>query len=124
VQPNKKNVAATIVLNKAIKKATIYLDLSQAELSKIIGTSKPQLSRLFSSDISCIKENTKEWECAVLFIRVLRSLEAILGEDPKQLNEWLNSYNHYFGEKPIDTLKTIQGLIEVVQYLDAMRGRG
>lgn len=121
---NNKSVDATYVLNKAIKNAALYLNLPQIELSKIIGSSTPQLSRLFNKDISCIKENTKEWECAVLFIRVFRSLSAIIGENPKQLNEWLYSYNHYFGETPIEKLKTIQGLTEVVQYLDAMRGQG
>lgn len=124
MRPDSNSVNATNVLNKAVKNAAIYLRLSQSELSKIIGSSTPQLSRLFNNDATCIKENTKEWECAVLFIRVFRSLEAIIGEDPKQLNEWLYSFNHYFGEAPIEKLKTVQGLIEVVQYLDAMRGRG
>lgn len=123
MQP-KKSVDTTNVLNKAVKNAALYLDLSQVELSKIIGSSTPQLSRLFKTNTICIKENTKEWECAVLFIRVFRSLEAIIGEDPKQLNEWLYHHNYYFGEKPIEKLKTIQGLTEVVQYLDAVRGRG
>ncbi|MGD9592053.1 MAG: antitoxin Xre/MbcA/ParS toxin-binding domain-containing protein [Candidatus Berkiella sp.] len=124
MQVNEKSVTATKVLNKAVKNAALYLNLTQVELSKIVGSSTPQLSRLFNNDTICIKENSKEWECAVLFIRVFRSLESIIGEDPKQLKEWLYSFNHYFGEAPIEKLKTIQGLTEVVQYLDAMRGRG
>lgn len=124
MQPDSNSVNATNVLNKAVKNAALYLSLSQSELHKIVGSSTPQLSRLFNSNTPCIKENTKEWECAVLFIRVFRSLEAIIGEDPKQLHEWLYSYNHYFGEAPIEKLKNVQGLTEVVQYLDAIRGRG
>lgn len=123
MRPN-KSVDTSMVLNKAVKNAALYLKLSQSELSKIVGSSPPQLSRLFNNNTACIRENTKEWECALLFIRAFRSLEAIIGEDPKQLNEWLYSYNHYFGDTPIEKLKTIQGLTEVVQYLDAMRGRG
>jgi len=123
MQPNTKHVDATDVLNKAIKNATNHLNISQSELSKIIGTSTPQLSRLFNQDKSCIKKDTKEWECALLFLRAFRSLEAILGEDPNQVHEWLYSYNHHLSGKPIDMLKNIQGLNEVTQYLDAMRGR-
>jgi hypothetical protein len=55
---------------------------------------------------------------------MLRSLEAIIGDDPAQTREWLDNYNHHLGGKPIEMIKNIQGLNEVVNYLDAMRGHG
>ena len=122
MQP-KKSVDATNVLNKAIVNATLHLNLTQKDLSQIVGSSPPQISRLFNNATSCINPNTKEWECALLFLRLIRSLEAIVGEDPSQAQEWLNNYNHHLAGIPIEMIKNIQGLNEVVIYLDAMRGQ-
>ncbi len=122
MQPNKR-ADATNVVNKAIVKATLHLNLSQKDLSQIIGSSPPQLSRLFKTGTNCINANTKEWECALLFLRMIRSLEGNIGEDPNQAQEWLTHYNHHLSAKPIDMIKTISGLNEVVIYLDAMRGQ-
>lgn len=124
MKANAKNVDATKVLNQAILKVAIYVSLSQKELSQIVGCSHSQINRLFTQDINCIHQNTKEWECALLLLRIIRSLEAILGEDPKQLREWLYSYNHHLSGIPIEMIKSLSQLNEVVNYLDAMRGQG
>lgn len=124
MQLNQNRVNATQVLNKALLNTALYLKLSQKELSQIIGSSPSQINRLFKREAPCIHQNTKEWECALLFLRLIRSLEAILGEDPHQAQEWLYHYNHHLAEKPIEMIKTVSGLNEVVNYLDAMRGQG
>lgn len=121
--PNRQRVNATNVVNKAIVNAGRHLNLTQKELSQIVGSSPPQISRLFNAGTTCINQNTKEWECALLFLRLIRSLEAIVGEDPHQAHEWLYSYNHHLAAIPIEMIKNIQGLNEVVIYLDAMRGQ-
>jgi hypothetical protein len=33
------------------------------------------------------------------------------------------SENIYLGQKPIDLIKSVEGIVTVVQYLDAMRGK-
>ena len=123
MRANEKHVDTTEVLNKAVKNAAVHLGLTQTELSRIVGASTSQVSRLFTQNSSCINENTKEWECSLLFLRAVRSLESIVGEDPAQAHEWLYNYNHHLAGKPIDMIKNIQGLNEVTQYLDAMRGQ-
>ncbi len=123
MQPKVLSVDATNVVNKAIHNAALYLSLSQKELSQIVGASPPQINRLFKNGSNCIAPSSKEWECALLFLRALRSLEGILGEDPIQAREWLYSHNHHLAAKPIELIKSIQGLNEVVIYLDAMRGQ-
>ena len=119
---SENNVEATDVLNKAILNAALHLDLTQKELSQIVGPSTPQISRLFRSGSPCLNQNTKEWECALLFLRLVRSLEAIVGEDSEQSREWLYNHNHHLAAKPIEIIKNITGLNEVVASLDAMRG--
>lgn len=123
MHPSRQRVDATNVVNKAIVNAGRHLNLTQKELSQIVGSSPPQISRLFNTGTACINQNTKEWECALLFLRLIRSLEAIVGEDPNQAHEWLYSYNHHLAATPIEMIKNIQGLNEVVIYLDAMRGQ-
>ena len=114
--PNK-----SIVLSKAVIKVAINLDLNQKELSEIVGSSKSEISRLFNK-ISVISPTTKEGECALLLIRLYRSLDALLGEDEQQCQQWFKNYNRHLGAKPIDLSKRIEGLAEIVVYLDAMRG--
>ncbi|HET9843192.1 MAG TPA: MbcA/ParS/Xre antitoxin family protein [Gammaproteobacteria bacterium] len=117
-----KSVDANFVLNKALVKASQYIGLTQREVSAIVGSSPAQISRLFKYATPCIHKDTKEGECALLFLRLIRSLEALVGEDPKEAHTWLYSYNHHLRGIPIDLIKTIVGLHEVVLYLDAMRG--
>lgn len=109
------------VLRKAIVNVAINLDLSQKELSEIIGSSKAETSRLFHKT-TFISPTSKEGECALLLIRLYRSLDALLGEDEKQSQEWFKSNNHHLGGKPLEMSKKIEGLAKIVTYLDAMRG--
>jgi len=60
---------------------------------------------------------------ALLLLRVYRGLNALIGTNHDKAKLWLNSYNHYFNKKPIDLLKTVTGLVELVNYIDAMRGK-
>lgn len=117
-----KSVDANFVLNKALVKAAQYIELSQKEVGAIVGSSPAQMSRLFKYAMPCIHKDTKEGECALLFLRLIRSLDALVGEDPQEARTWLYSYNHHLQGIPIELIKSIVGLHEVVMYLDAMRG--
>lgn len=111
------------VLTKAlIRLATIY-NINGKELSQIIGISQTSTTRLFKGE-KLISPKTKEGELALILIRLYRSLSALVGDNPAKAKAWLNSPNHYFPQKlPIEYIKNIEGLIEVVNYLDAIRGK-
>ena len=109
------------VLSKAILRVKEGLGLKQNELSDIIGHSTSEISRLCNGT-TFLSPNTKEGECALLLIKIYRNLGALLGEDPKQYQEWFKSYNHHLGDKPINLAKKITGLAEIDAYLAAMRG--
>lgn len=109
------------VLSKAVIRVALNLGLNQKELSQIVGSSTSEISRLYNHK-TFISPKTKEGECALLLVRLYRSLDALLGEDEKQCQEWFKSYNKHLGEKPLEMSKKIEGLVEVVVYLDAMRG--
>jgi len=66
---------------------------------------------------------SKEGELALLFLRVYRSLDALVGGDDAKAREWIATPNTHVGGVPMDRMTTVEGLVDVVQYLDAMRGR-
>ncbi len=117
------NAAATpdpsAVLTKAVARAAERLGITKALLAKILGLSPPTVTRLYSGAYK-LDERRKEWEFALLFVRVFRSLDSIVG-DEQTARRWLNSDNRALNGKPIDLIRRTDGLVRVVQYLDASR---
>lgn len=111
------------VLSKALLNMTSFLHLSGKDLSEIIGISESSATRLHQGK-KLISPNSKEGELARLLLRVYRSLNALVGNHHEKARAWLNSKNAYFNhQKPIDEIKHVQGLVSVLNYLDAMRGK-
>jgi hypothetical protein len=124
---NKLNKA--IILTKAIRKLAIELDLTQQELSLIIGRSKSTFSRLFNdTNIKSEKQKflmpfSKEGQLAILLLRLYRNLDVLFGGNQKHCQLWLRSENEHLETKPIELIKSVEGLVTVVQYLDAIKGK-
>lgn len=115
----KPEVAA--VLTKAVMRAAERLGISRTLLAKILGVSPPTVTRLYSGDYT-LDERRKEWEFALLFVRVFRSLDSIVG-DEQTARKWLSSENRALNNaRPIELLRQTEGLVRVVYYLDASRG--
>ena len=110
------------VVSKALLRAAEALGLSSAELAAIIGTSESTLSRLRHRKRGPIPLGTKEGELALLFLRVFRSLDAMVGGNESHAKAWLRAENHHIGGVPLRRMKKIEGLVDVAEYLDAMRG--
>jgi hypothetical protein len=110
------------VLTKAIINLARFYDLSGKDLSDIIGISESSTTRL-NQGKKLISPDTKEGEMALLLLRVYRGLNSMIGTNHNKAKIWLNSFNHYFHGKPLEHMKTVSGLVDVVNYLDAMRGK-
>ena len=110
------------VLTKAVARAAERLGITKALLAKILGLSPPTVTRLYSGAYK-LDERRKEWEFALLFVRVFRSLDSIVG-DEQTARRWLNSDNRALNGKPIDLIRRTDGLVRVVQYLDASSALG
>ena len=80
----------------------------------------PTVTRLYAGQYQ-LEQNRKEWDFALLFVRVFRSLDSIVG-DESTARKWLTSENLGLNAKPIDLIRNTEGLVRVVQYLDASRG--
>ncbi len=109
------------VLAKAAISAAERLGLRHKQLAEIIGTSEASISRLRSG--RGLDPNRKEGELALLFLRVYRSLDTLVGGDDVKARDWLHAANDHIGGIPAERIRTVEGLVDVVQYLDAMRGR-
>jgi hypothetical protein len=112
--------AEDLVLTKAVQRAAASLGLTQRELGAVLGISEAKVSRLGRETL--IDTDKKEFELAVLFLRLFRSLDALVGGSEDKARLWLHADNHYLGGVPSVLIKTIPGLIGVVEYLDGMRG--
>ncbi len=112
-----------IVLQKATLKAAELWNINNAELSKIIGVSEPTVSRLYADTSRGIKPASKEGELALLFIRAFRALDAFLGNALENEKKWLRAKNKALNGIPLELMKTVTGLVSVVNYLDAVRGK-
>lgn len=111
---------AAHVLSKAVARAAERLGLSRALLARVLGVSPATITRLYAGAYA-LDQGRKEWELALLFARAFRSLDSIVG-DAATAKKWLESENLGLNGRPIDLIRNTEGLVRVVQYLDASRG--
>lgn|SRR6187402_1778326 len=111
---------AAVVLTKALLRAADRLALRQRDLASILGSSEASVSRL--NQERRLEPESKEGELALLFLRAYRSLDALVGGDTAAAREWLHADNTHVGGIPAERIRTVEGLVDVVRYLDAMRG--
>ncbi|MCI0435956.1 MAG: MbcA/ParS/Xre antitoxin family protein [Gemmatimonadetes bacterium] len=112
---------AQSVLTKATLAAAKRLGLRNRELAAVIGTSEASVSRL--GRMRELEPESKEGELSLLLVRLFRSLDALVGGNETQLRAWLHAENTHVGGVPAERIQTVEGLVDVVQYLDAVRGR-
>ncbi|MGB5285646.1 MAG: antitoxin Xre-like helix-turn-helix domain-containing protein [Polyangiales bacterium] len=110
------------VVSKALLRAAEALGLSSSELAEIIGASESTLSRVRNQKRGPIPLDSKEGELGLLFLRVFRSLDALVGGNEAHAKAWLHAENRHLGGIPLHRMKKIEGLVDVAGYLDAMRG--
>ena len=109
------------VLAKAVLAAAARLGLRHRQLAIVLGSSEASVSRLQHG--RGIEPESKEGELALLFLRLYRGLDALIGGDDDKARQWLHAENDHLAGIPAERIRTVEGLVDVVQYLDAMRGR-
>jgi hypothetical protein len=111
-----------VVLTRAVLRAAGILGLSQKDAARIIGVSTATMSRLAAGGRG-LQPETKEGECALLLVRIFRALDALLGGREADVRAWFQSANAHLGGVPAVRVQTVEGLVHVAEYLDAMRGK-
>lgn len=111
---------AGAVVTKAVLRAADRLSVTARVLAAVIGVSEATVSRMRRGDFQ-VEPGTKPFELAVLFLRLFRSLDAITGGDETVAATWLVNPNSVLDARPIEKLRTVSGLVDVIAYLDARR---
>lgn len=103
------------VLTKALLNAGRTLGLSQDVLGEIVGRDRSSIARGLDPD-------SKAGELALLLIRCYRGLYSLVGGQPQDMRHWMHTPNRDIGGVPAEQVRSVAGLVRVVEYLDAMRG--
>lgn len=105
------------VLGEAVLNAGAKLGLSRSEVGKIVGRDRTTISR------SGIEPDTPSGKLALLLVRVYRGLYALVGGKEEDMQHWMNTRIRSLRGVPSEMIKDITGLVHVVEYIDAMRGK-
>ena len=108
------------VLTKATRRAAGHLGLSDAALADVLGVSPSTVSRL--GDEKPIDPGSRVGECALLLLRIFRALDALLG-NVESCRKWMAANNSHLRGVPAELVRSVEGLVHVTRYLDAMRGK-
>ena len=93
------------------------MGLSRTELGNALGRDRSSISR------AGVDPDSKSGELAKILIRCYRSLAVMVDDNPAQIRHWLETPNRHTGGTPRQQIQTVTGLVEVCEYLDAIRGK-
>lgn len=105
------------VLAKAVFSAADKLGLKRKDLEVVLGRNRSGLTR------DGLDPSSKAGELALLLIRAYRALYALVGGDEAAMQHWFATENRHLAGVPREKVQRVDGLVQVVGYLDAMRGK-
>jgi hypothetical protein len=109
-------------LTKATVRAAKKLGINNRTLAAILGLSEATVSRMTKGEFH-LERGQKAFELGVLFVRLYRSLDAIVSGDEEVAKSWINNQHAVWRDAPINIIQNVTGLVNVIQYLDARRAR-
>ncbi len=109
------------VLAKAVMRAAQQLGLSHAELGAVLGVHRTGISRLKHG--GTLAPTSKQGELALLLIRLARALYSLAGGDEIWIRHFMHNGNRITGGVPAEQVQSIQGLIDVLRFVDGIRGK-
>jgi hypothetical protein len=115
VNISKAEIDKSEVLSQALLNAGKDVGLSQQQIGRMIGRDRTRLAK--------INPDSKHGELALLFIRIYRSLFALTDGDLNMMRIWMNTLNRGTCGVPAEQVQSAQGLVNVMEYLDAIRGK-
>ena len=109
-----------VVVTKGVMRAAQRLEVPNRVLAVMLGVSEATVSRMGAGSYQ-LDPGGKPFELAVLFLRLFRSLDAIVGGDVAVARAWLRNSNTALGAAPMTLMESVAGLVNVVAYLDHRR---
>ena len=75
-------------MSKAVINTATYLGINRAKLAHILGVSASTVAKLYTNDY-ILSPAKREWNSAVLLVRLFRSLDSIIGGVSDDASKWL-----------------------------------
>lgn len=117
----KKSNNAGLVLATAIKNLGAEFGWTNERLASILCVHRNQLKKLYTHGID---PESVQGQISILLVRIFRGIVALIGNDNENIRHWLATKNYALNDSsPQEMLSSLEGTVNVVQYLDAMRGK-
>lgn len=111
------------VVGKAVVRAADALGLTKAELSRTLGLSDTEVSRLKDGNFA-LEPSSKAYELALLLIRLFQGVDEMVAGEEHSTRRWMASTNTALaGQQPRMSIQCITGLVATVEYVDSARSR-
>ncbi len=111
-QPSKAEVLGEALLNAGAR-----LGLSPTEVGRIVGRNRTTIVR------NGIDPATPNGKLALLLVRLYRGLYALVGGQDDEMKHWMHAKIKTLQSVPAEMIQDVSGLVRVVEYIDAMRGK-
>ncbi|MDA0910632.1 MAG: MbcA/ParS/Xre antitoxin family protein [Proteobacteria bacterium] len=112
------------IIAKSLENVSKLYNISQSDIARILHMSNSAFSKAKKTNSNTFSPETSTGELALYFIKIIRSLDAIYGGNETVCKKWLtNNNNDLSGNTPMDLMKSVKGLVLVMNYLDYYRGR-
>src|ERR1700679_404853 len=97
------------VMTGAVLRASALLEITQSGLAQILGLSPSTVSRMANGTYT-LDTQKKECELGALFVRLFRSLDAVIGSNNSAARGWLNGDNSGLAGRPIELIRSTEAL--------------
>src|ERR1700730_4128868 len=105
--PRQDSVSSdSAVITKATLRAADRLNVTNKVLAKVIGVSESTVSRMRKGDYP-LEKGQKPFELAVMFVRLYRSLDVMVGGDDTVASQWLANANMALKGAPLDLIQSV-----------------
>lgn len=105
------------VLGEAVLNAGAKLGLSPEEVGRVVGRNRTTIAR------NGIDPATPNGQLALLLIRIYRGLYVLVGGRDDEMNHWMHTRIRTLQGIPAEMIHDVTGLVRIVEYIDAMRGK-
>ncbi len=113
----KPSVDRAFVLGEAVLNAGAKLGLSPEEVGKIIGRNRTTIVR------NGVDPCTPNGQLALLLVRIYRGLYVLVGGRDDEMQHWMQTKIRTLQAVPVEMIHDVAGLVRVVEYIDALRGK-
>ena len=110
------------VLTAAVSRVATCWKLTNEQLGAVLGLSPATASRLRTGGFE-LDRSSKAFELGQYLVRLFRGLDALMGSDDAASMSWLRSANIDLDGRPIELIRSINGLNAVANYVDDFRAQ-